>query len=359
MAYLYNDQVLITGSSWSLAFISISKSQAVSRIRSSGPVNRNAGRMEQRNPDTNTFRLATHKLLYCCNALPLLEADFAINVFQIIERGVVVDIRFVASAMLVALAHRLGMGLHRSDLSLRRLFIVNRSIRNRSSGRCRVRGAGPEGRVVRGSFGSGRIGRMGDLRQRNLGVIKYLRNQFKEERLESMGIRVAFYTLMKSSFELHGLQLDVVKSYHCFHPYHPSAHLLFCWMWLDKLWNIVVARANAEGVEKFIVFPVVISGFSMSGFCFVRWRQSSRRSKNFPWQHDLIEESLAAAGITRSETDAKLFVSNMDSRVSNDGIRVQIHPLALIWRHFAPRTVKPEAKAKSWGIRSCFLRLES
>ncbi|KAL9270865.1 THO complex subunit 4D-like protein [Drosera capensis] len=30
--------------------------------------------------------------------------------------------------MLVALAHRLGMGLHRSDLSLRRLFIVNRSI---------------------------------------------------------------------------------------------------------------------------------------------------------------------------------------------------------------------------------------
>ncbi|KAL9250325.1 THO complex subunit 4B-like protein [Drosera capensis] len=92
-------------------------------------------------------------------------------------------------------------------------------IRNRSSGRCRVRGAGPEGRVVRGSFGSGRIGRMGDLRQRNLGVssrpsaasiamarlflvIKYLRNQFKEERLESMGIRVAFYTLMKGSTEV-------------------------------------------------------------------------------------------------------------------------------------------------------------
>ncbi|KAL9255556.1 THO complex subunit 4B-like protein [Drosera capensis] len=73
--------------------------------------------------------------------------------------------------MLVALAHRLGMGLHRSDMSLLRLFFVNRSIRSRrSSGRGRVRGAAPEGWVVRGSFGSGRIGRMGALRQRNLGV---------------------------------------------------------------------------------------------------------------------------------------------------------------------------------------------
>ncbi|GAB2212527.1 hypothetical protein Droror1_Dr00020499 [Drosera rotundifolia] len=99
----------------------------------------------------------------------------------------------------------------------------------RSSGRGRVQGAAPEGRVVRGSFGSGRIGRMGALHQRNLGVN---------------------------------------------------------------------SRPSATSIAK-----------------------SFRRSKNFPWQHDLIEESLAAAGITRSETDAKLFVSNLDSGVSNDDIR--------------------------------------
>ncbi|KAL9249233.1 THO complex subunit 4D-like protein [Drosera capensis] len=210
----------------------------------------------------------------------------------------------------------------------------------RSSGRGRVRGAVPEGRVVRGSFGSGRIGRMGALRQRNFGVnsrpsaasiakarlllvIKYLRNQFKEERLESMGIRVAFYTLMKSSDELHGLQLDVVK--------------------------------NAEGVEKFIVFTVLISGFSISGFCFLRCRQSFRRSKNSPWQHDLIEESLAAAGITRSETDAKLFVSNLDSRVSNDDIRELFSEIGELKRyaiHF-DRNGRPSGSAEVvYGRRS-------
>ncbi|KAL9252942.1 THO complex subunit 4D-like protein [Drosera capensis] len=176
---------------------------------------------------------------------------------------------------------------------------LNDIIRSRrSSGRGRVRGAAPEGRVVRGSFGSGRIGRMGALHQMNLrvnsrpsatSIAKARLNQFKEERSESMGIRVAFYTLMKSSDEFHGLQIDVVK--------------------------------NAEGVVKFVVFPVLISGFSISGFCFLRCCQSFRRSKNIPWQHDLIEESLAAAGITRSETDAKLFVSNLDSGVSNDDIR--------------------------------------
>ncbi|GAB4831579.1 hypothetical protein Ancab_005591 [Ancistrocladus abbreviatus] len=49
--------------------------------------------------------------------------------------------------------------------------------------------------------------------------------------------------------------------------------------------------------------------------------KSFRRSKNFPWQHDLFEESLAAAGLPRSENGTKLFISNLDNGVSNDDIR--------------------------------------
>lgn len=49
--------------------------------------------------------------------------------------------------------------------------------------------------------------------------------------------------------------------------------------------------------------------------------KSFRRTKNFPWQHDLFEESLAAAGLPGMDSGTKLFISNLDPGVSNDDIR--------------------------------------
>ncbi|KDP25779.1 hypothetical protein JCGZ_22501 [Jatropha curcas] len=47
----------------------------------------------------------------------------------------------------------------------------------------------------------------------------------------------------------------------------------------------------------------------------------SRRIRNLPWQHDLLEDSIRAAGITGVEIGTKLYVSNLDYGVSNEDIR--------------------------------------
>ena len=41
-----------------------------------------------------------------------------------------------------------------------------------------------------------------------------------------------------------------------------------------------------------------------------------------PWQHDLFEDSLRAAGIQGVEVGTKLYVSNLDHGVTNEDIRV-------------------------------------
>ncbi|WCJ25212.1 THO complex subunit 4 [Euphorbia peplus] len=46
-----------------------------------------------------------------------------------------------------------------------------------------------------------------------------------------------------------------------------------------------------------------------------------RRIRNLPWQHDLLEDSIRAAGITGVEIGTKIYVSNLDYGVSNDDIR--------------------------------------
>ncbi|XP_057970343.1 THO complex subunit 4D-like [Malania oleifera] len=46
-----------------------------------------------------------------------------------------------------------------------------------------------------------------------------------------------------------------------------------------------------------------------------------RRSKNFPWQPDLFEDSLRAAGIQGIESGTKIYVSNLDYGVTNEDIR--------------------------------------
>ncbi|KAI7749340.1 LOW QUALITY PROTEIN: hypothetical protein M8C21_009117 [Ambrosia artemisiifolia] len=54
-----------------------------------------------------------------------------------------------------------------------------------------------------------------------------------------------------------------------------------------------------------------------SFFCML----SFRRPKNLPWQRDLLEESLKAAGVNGLDNGAKLYVSNLDSGVTNEDIR--------------------------------------
>ncbi|XP_061342887.1 THO complex subunit 4D isoform X2 [Gastrolobium bilobum] len=48
---------------------------------------------------------------------------------------------------------------------------------------------------------------------------------------------------------------------------------------------------------------------------------SIRRTRPFPWQHDLFEDSLRAAGIQGIEVGTKLYVSNLDHGVTNEDIR--------------------------------------
>uniref|UniRef100_A0A2P2L0B6 RRM domain-containing protein n=2 Tax=Rhizophora mucronata TaxID=61149 RepID=A0A2P2L0B6_RHIMU len=49
--------------------------------------------------------------------------------------------------------------------------------------------------------------------------------------------------------------------------------------------------------------------------------KTSRRIGSLPWQHDLLEDSIRAAGITGVEVGTKLYISNLDFGVSNEDIR--------------------------------------
>ncbi|KAJ8750694.1 hypothetical protein K2173_015875 [Erythroxylum novogranatense] len=49
--------------------------------------------------------------------------------------------------------------------------------------------------------------------------------------------------------------------------------------------------------------------------------KSSRKTRNLPWQHDLLEDSIRAAGITGVEVGTKVYISNLDYGVSNEDIR--------------------------------------
>ncbi|MBA0787776.1 hypothetical protein Gotri_027287, partial [Gossypium trilobum] len=48
---------------------------------------------------------------------------------------------------------------------------------------------------------------------------------------------------------------------------------------------------------------------------------SSNKTRSLPWQHDLFEDSLRAAGISGVEVGTKLYVSNLDHGVTNEDIR--------------------------------------
>lgn len=68
---------------------------------------------------------------------------------------------------------------------------------------------------------------------------------------------------------------------------------------------------------------------------FLVWlHQSSRRSRGLPWQRDLLEESLRSVGLPAIDSEAKLSVSNLDSGVSNQDIRVLPEPSSYHYLYF-------------------------
>ncbi|KAH9611682.1 hypothetical protein KSS87_017400 [Heliosperma pusillum] len=78
------------------------------------------------------------------------------------------------------------------------------------------------------------------------------------------------------------------------------------------------------------------------------YRQTPRRIKNFPWQRNLLEESLAAAGLPGMESGTKLYISNLDSGVSNNDIRELFSEIGELKRyaiHF-DRSGRPSGSAE-------------
>ncbi|XAR58154.1 hypothetical protein NMG60_11026557 [Bertholletia excelsa] len=61
--------------------------------------------------------------------------------------------------------------------------------------------------------------------------------------------------------------------------------------------------------------------------------KSSRRTKGFPWQRDLFEDSLRAVGLTGVQNGTKLYVSNLDNGVTNDDIRELFSEMGQLTRY--------------------------
>lgn len=113
-----------------------------------------------------------------------------------------------------------------------------------------------------------------------------------------------------------------------FHPVHYVVVLHF---------NLLDFAANVIGYS-FLISDLLLENGELLYFIILSWHflvhvwiilsvclhQSFRRRKSFPWQRDLFEDSLRAAGLTGAENGTKLYVSNLDVGVTNEDIRVQL-----------------------------------
>ncbi|XP_057501089.1 THO complex subunit 4D-like [Actinidia eriantha] len=61
--------------------------------------------------------------------------------------------------------------------------------------------------------------------------------------------------------------------------------------------------------------------------------KSFRRPKSFPWRRDLFEDSLRAAGLPGVENGTKLYISNLDTGVTNEDIRELFLEFGQLKRH--------------------------
>ncbi|KAK9197006.1 hypothetical protein WN943_005140 [Citrus x changshan-huyou] len=82
-----------------------------------------------------------------------------------------------------------------------------------------------------------------------------------------------------------------------------------------------IATIYKQWVKSFTPIYQPLTQFGGSVLFSRFFYQSFRRTRNFPWQHDLFEDSLRAAGISGIEVGTKLYVSNLHPGVTNDDIR--------------------------------------
>ncbi|KAH7556996.1 hypothetical protein JRO89_XS11G0025900 [Xanthoceras sorbifolium] len=76
------------------------------------------------------------------------------------------------------------------------------------------------------------------------------------------------------------------------------------------------------GAHTYSIATVHKQWLTSRGFLFpASFHQSFNRTRTFPWQHDLFEDSLRAAGISGIEVGTKLYVSNLHYGVTNEDIR--------------------------------------
>ena len=108
---------------------------------------------------------------------------------------------------------------------------------------------------------------------------------------------------------------------------HPAHLFYICAIYLTYgLFGLFFWALLRSGELSWYVFISWRIFFCQSGLFSAFCHQSFRRTKAFPWHHDLFEDSIRAAGITGIEIGTKLYVSNLDYGVTNEDIRVQFEP---------------------------------
>nr|CAN80452.1 hypothetical protein VITISV_029873 [Vitis vinifera] len=97
---------------------------------------------------------------------------------------------------------------------------------------------------------------------------------------------------------------------------------------LDMSLDDIIKRSNSERVRgrgraRRGRGPIggSFNGGRMSGIPPRRGPLRSSRRTKIPWQHDLFEDSLRAAGLPGLEAGTKLYISNLDYGVTNEDIR--------------------------------------
>ncbi|KAL4299410.1 hypothetical protein AHAS_Ahas17G0098100 [Arachis hypogaea] len=88
--------------------------------------------------------------------------------------------------------------------------------------------------------------------------------------------------------------------------------------------SYAIAKASSKTVDPYtyvLLDPLAKFGSTVQDFSLLPSFMSIRRTGPFPWQQDLFEDSLRAAGIQGVEVGTKLYVSNLDHGVTNEDIR--------------------------------------
>ncbi|OMO63648.1 hypothetical protein COLO4_32267 [Corchorus olitorius] len=113
------------------------------------------------------------------------------------------------------------------------------------------------------------------------------------------------------------------------------------------------ARPSHRAIAKASSNLLVILPLSHKLTRYVYFHQSSQRTRSLPWQHDLFEDSLRAAGISGVEVGTKLYVSNLDHGVTNEDIRELFSEIGELKRYAVhyDKTGRPSGSAEVVYVR--------